>query len=908
MTCSVFRSSWTCASYLLALCLMASAAAQEGTLRVRAAESEHLSSEPRQVVAATFMLTNLSRAAMEVESHIVLPAGWQPVMQPAPFALAAGESMLKLVSFTVPDGTPGGSYAVRYEARDRQHPAVSDAYGIQVAVAASMRLQVTMLELPDFAVSGDVIAGTVLLRNAGNVRTRVRFKVSGRFIASVTPAQGEVVLEPSESSRIELSIVVGKMSKRAVGRITFAATSTEASIDATNSAAFQILPRVSALDALRTLDSRVEARFVGRDSPRGRSAGFQPAVWGGGILSEERGDTLSYHIRGPDRTGSGTFGGPEEVWVRYDNQRFVAGAGDLTYGLTPLTEPGRLGRGGFVGIEGDRLGANAYGMHDEFGNGEADQIGIGARLRLEPAGLLGFNFLRRGEFGERDVDIVSLRAQAFDSSDFNLDLEAGRSFDGESRGDAWRFALHDDRHAVRYYALGWSADSRFQGPLRDKLYLSTGFDYPNPGGLGLHGYFRTQDWNLTPLEEIDPELRAQRTLYDRMRSAPTDRQASVGLGHALGSGASGTFDLVFRDRAGDTSAAQSADRESHSWRAGLHRAWRNLSLSYSLERGEGRDGNSAGQFQTSLQMLSGSLRIGRFQTYGAYWMRDENSELDPRDPLRESGGLSASFSGVGAWTLNLDSQFSRSRFGTGAIYDLAIIRQVERGARLAMFARRLEGRFARTDFSVGYSVPFGMPVMRRSDMATLRGRVYDSETSGGLANVRLRLDGAVVATDANGEFRFPAVSVGPHQIVLEHGTTDVDQVPVSVAPLTVTVSRRSSAPVAIAMVRSGAIGILVALHVEESQPLRGAPRVLVTFRKGETIFRRLTDATGGVRIGGIAPGTWNVSLAAETMPPGYQPASENIQLLVEPGETIHAEIPLMPVRRAMRMLTPLAVR
>jgi len=905
MTFSACRSSWICASYLFAWSAAADVAAQDA-LRVRPADREQISSEPRQVVAATFTVENVSRMPIEVESRVVLPPGWQPVMPPAPYTLAPGESALKLVSFTIPEGASGGNYPVRFEARDRHRPGVGDGYGIEVEVAASMHLQVVMLELPDFAISGDVIDAAVLLRNAGNVRAAVTFKVDGRSISSVTPEEGTVLLEPAETRRVELAVALGKVTRRTMGRITFTATADESS-SAVGSGAIQIEPRARAFDALRTLDSRVEARFVGRDAPLSNSAGFQPAIWGGGILSEERADTLRYHFRGPDRRASGTFGAAEEYWVRYDNQEFVAGAGDLTYGLTPLTEPGRLGRGAFVGVERDRWGMNAYGMRDEFGNGQADQIGFGAQWRLQPAGTLGLNLLRRGEPGERGEDIWTMRVQSFDSSDFNLDLELARSFDGETRGGAWRFGLRDDRRAVRYYALGWSADSGFKGPLRDKLYLSTGFDYPNPGSLGIRGYLRIQDWNLTPLEEIEPDLRSRNTLYDRMRSAPTDREASLGVSHALGANANGTLDLVYRDRAGNTSGTQSANRESRSWRAGLNRSWRNLSLTYSLERGVGRESDVAEPFDTSLQILSGSLRVGQFQTYGVYWMRDENSELDERDPRRESSGFSASYGGVGKWSMNFNAQRSRSRFGPAAIYDIAIVRQAERGGRLALYARQLEGRFARTDFSVSYSVPFAMPVMRRSDVATLRGRVFDSETAGGLENVRLRVDGTVVETNARGEFRFPAVSVGAHQIVLENGT-EVSQVPADNSPLSVTVSRKDTQSVMIAMVRSGTIGVLVTLHAADSQSSRGAPGVLMSFRNGETILRRLTDATGRVRLGGLAPGRWTVSLVEETLPAGFQSAGNDLELVLAPGGSVSAEIPLTPERREMRMLSPLAIR
>jgi hypothetical protein len=907
MTFSACRSNWICASVLFALSAAASSVAQDSALRVRPADRELIASEPRQVVATTFTLTNDSRTPMEVESRVELPEHWQPVTPPLPFTLAPGETALKLVSFTIPEDTRGGDYTVRYEARDRQQPAISDSYSLQVRVTALTRLHVVVLDLPDFAISGEVVDGAVLLRNAGNARVAVNFKVDGRFISGVTPKQGQVLLEPGETRRVELAIAVRNVRERKAGRITFIATAEDASVNAVTSGAIQIVPRASAFDALRTLDSRLETRFVARAAAAGLSSGFQPSISGAGILHEDRNDLLRFHFRGPDRRASGSFGAAEEYWVRYENERFATGAGDLNYGLTPLLEPGRLGRGAFLGFQGDRWGASAYGMRDTFGTGDADQFGAGSHLRITPDTKLGLNFLSRNAADGRG-GIWSLRAHSAGTDSLNLDLELGQSIDGGTRGGALRFALRDDRYAVRYYALGWSADTQFLGPLRDKLYLSTGFDYPNPKGWGLRGYYRMQDWNLTPLEEIDPDLRSRRAQFDRMNPAPTDRQASLGVSHAIGTGANATLDVVFRDRVGSASATQPVDRDSRSWRAGVNRAWRNLSLVYSMERGVARDAHADQRFETSAQTLSGTLRVGRSQTYGVYWMRDDNSNLDERDPRRVSSGLTASYAGGGGLSLNLNAQRTQSHFGRSDMYDLALIRQAERGARFTLSARRLEGRFARTDFMLSYSVPFAMPVMRRSDVATLRGRVFDAETSGGLKNVVLRLDGAVVATNANGEFEFPAVSAGAHQIQVEHGTMDVNQVPASAAPLAVTVTGRDSPPVMIAMVRSVVISVLVTLHPDGGESARGAAGVLVSFFNGETVHRRLTDANGRARLGGIAPGTWAVSLADDTLPAGFRPASGGIQVDPAPGESVTAEIPLTPERRAMRMLAPLAVR
>jgi hypothetical protein len=209
---------------------------------------------------------------------------------------------------------------------------------------------------------------------------------------------------------------------------------------------------------------------------------------------------------------------------------------------------------------------------------------------------------------------------------------------------------------------------------------------------------------------------------------------------------------------------------------------------------------------------------------------------------------------------------------------------------------------------LSYSVPFAMPVMRRPDVTTLRGRVFDTETSAGLKDVILRLDGASVATNARGEFAFPAVSRGAHQIVLEHGSMNVNQVPASAAPLAVNVAGRDAPPVMIAMVRSAAIGVLVTLHPDGGEPARAAAGVLVGFSNAETTIRRLTDTSGRVRLGGIAPGRWSVSLAQDTVPAGFRPAGGDMNVILAPGESVSAEIPLTPERRAIRMLPPVAIR
>ena len=102
----------------------------------------------------------------------------------------------------------------------------------------------------------------------------------------------------------------------------------------------------------------------------------------------------------------------------------------------------------------------------------------------------------------------------------------------------------------------------------------------------------------------------------------------------------------------------------------------------------------------------------------------------------------------------------------------------------------------------------------------------------------------------------------------------------------------------IALVRAVTIAVVVKPH---------APNLLVVFRSGETVLRRLTDADGRVRLGGLAPGKWIVNVAEETLPTGYAAAGGDLELEVAAGESVAADIPLTPVKRNIRMLAPMGV-
>jgi hypothetical protein len=354
-------------------------------------------------------------------------------------------------------------------------------------------------------------------------------------------------------------------------------------------------------------------------------------------------------------------------------------------------------------------------------------------------------------------------------------------------------------------------------------------------------------------------------------------------------------------------------------RAGLGRSWKTLSLLYSIERGTSQDEILATRFGTTFHMLTGSWRASPTQTYGFYGFRDENARANEREPAQTTFGVSANYALGLATSLSLNAQRNDTRTRRGGLYDVALRHERPDGGRFTLIGRRIKGRFAQTDVMLTYTAPFGLPVVRKADVGSLRGRVYDSETGAGLRSVVLNLDGLTAVTDDNGDFAFPVVKANTYRLSMDRANVDVDKVPVESFPLDVSVAARELRQVQVALIRTVTINVTVKQRVSSTNGINGVPEsspavvhgvqnALVVLSRGDIVYRRLTDAEGRVKLGGLPPGTWTVTLAEGAVPAGYTIAVREQQLEVTPGTSAAAEFELTPIRRDIRMLPPLQVQ
>lgn len=892
------------------------ARAQIDSLQVRPADRELITQQPRQIATVAFTVRNGTGRHIEAEPLLALPSGWRVVTPELPFSLAAGETVVRLVSFMIPETARAGEYPVSYTVQDRLLPVTRDAYAVRVNVLAEPKLQVLALESAGFAIAGESYRAAFLVRNTGNAPIAARFNIRSIYGSEPQPRAGEVTLDAGESKTLEFDVATAAVRRRADEHLTLTVDVPDTGLRSSASSVTQVVPRISSAQAYRTLASEVDLSLIARDADGRRTNGWQVGLSGSGALDDENTRHLGVRLRGPDIRDEGAFGYTDDYALSYWDATTTANVGDDIYGLSLLTDPGHYGRGAGVGYDNDGLGLSMYRAKDRF-TADREQTGFNAHSQVTSATRLDLNLLdKRG--GTLPAALRSFGSRTQWTQGVNTAFEIGHSDADGERGRAWRGELYGSSHALRYQIFGWRAEPEYRGYLRDEEYLSASFDYPL-NSWGLHGYYRVQDRNLDE---------------DATRPMPQEQQINFGVDRRFATATRATLDYYVRSYA-DEYVRQPIDIENRSARLGLNQSFKDFSVLYSLERGRTESRIGAAPFDTTLHVLSAFWRASLVQNYGVYAMRDDNAFAKEPQGRQTTFGLQASydfestllsFDAQRNYEVNdeydlrydyTDSHYDR-RIKRRSTFNMMLRHELRNGDRISLLARRIAGRQPQTDVLLTYTLPFDLPLFRKPNVATVRGRLYDAENGAGVRNVVLNLDGLTAVTDPRGDFEFPAVTAGNYRLSMDRSNVEVNKVPLGNLPLNVAIAAREARQIDVALVRSVSISVKVGLHADngdgiagvgmsKSTAVRGLQNVLVTLQNGEHVYRRLTDADGQARLAGLPPGDWTASIAADAIPQGYGIASRELVLQIPPGASAAAEFPLTPIARSLKMLPPLKV-
>jgi hypothetical protein len=928
--------------------LPAWALAQSNGLVVEPGDRTLLTRAPREVVTTVIRVTNRTGAGALFEPRLLLPSGWRAITPGFPFRVADGETAVRLLSFLIPEHTPAGDYRVRYQVEQRSRPAVSGGVSLAVRVKPVYQLQVEAIDVPSLVIAGETFTASYRISNRSNAALEVGFGAESRRGYRIRPAGGVLSLAPGAAETIELRVETEDAGRGLRDTLSLSAEALDGALSDGAERSIEVVPRISAGEETHyRIPTWFTTSFGGQVRDGEQTTGMQLSWAGAGPLDDTGERFLSFMIRGPDMTGETILGRREELWLAYRGRDLDLTLGDRSYWLSPLTEQGRYGRGGGLRWRQGRWQISAFHLREEFTERDLEdalweddvedawgleaglqhddlwwgsESGLGVGLALTPDWTLGLNLLHKHDNEGRNT-VSTLQTSGLLPGDVLLDLELGVSDGDLGHGRGLFAALAHSGEALRYRVKLYHADPRFKGYYRDQRYLGAEFDYQAATSpWDIRGYYRRQRLNL----DLEPE-----------RSAPLDEDMLLGVGYVWPGGDRLGLDLRHRhirdlQPETDTDAVKRSLRLDFSKRLPAL----DLSLAGNLELGHRRNEHEGSRYDTLEYRLAGHWRASRRASVGGYLRYNDDATTSASREKRMTAGISTDLALTERLALQLNAETDvlgehrRQRLNAQLGY------QRDNGHLIALDARHDRGvTYDDSNLLLSYSMPIELPVGRRTDVATVRGRIFDEQSGRGLSNVVLKLDRVVAVSDAEGYFSFPAVNVKRYELKVAGGSIPSGMIPNRPLPVAVNARYDDSCPIDIPYIRGASLAGQVQLYAPAadllpSQTFRGrrgavggqreigrddlklrggVAQVLVTITDGEETMRRVTNPNGDFRFVGLKPGTWTVSLHSDGLPENASAVEDRFTFELEPGEAAEASFRVEQRIRRMRMLSPLKV-
>jgi len=171
----------------------------------------------------------------------------------------------------------------------------------------------------------------------------------------------------------------------------------------------------------------------------------------------------------------------------------------------------------------------------------------------------------------------------------------------------------------------------------------------------------------------------------------------------------------------------------------------------------------------------------------------------------------------------------------------------------------------------------------------------------------------MAVTDESGEFFFPTLAPGVHDVTVDQATLGYERVLTGDAPTGIPLRGGDETNITVGVVRAAQVsGNVRRFEFENtSDSLQskvveagGQPGVLIELRNQERFLRQLTDSRGRFEISGVQPGDWKLKVLDGDIPEHHYFEEDSLSLRLAPGQKAEITLKLLPKRRKIQLLQP----
>ncbi len=872
-------------------------ARQQDVFAVRPAVSSSIEAAPGTIVAATFRVTNLTPLNQTYSASLVLPSGWKRVIREFPFEIQAGESDVRLVTFSIPPDAPAQRYEVRYTVRDDASPVHELEASLEVFIIKVTHLEVKYISSPRFVVAGSTYATGFLLTNLGNASDPVKLTARSSYDYPVRLDSGVVQLLPRESREIQVYVTTDVNSGKINHTLELEAWSgQDPNLKVKASNVVEIIPRTIKNEAdYLEYPVTVRLRSVGERNL------FAPQVElnGYGSLNEQKTDRLEFLFRVRETQSISSLGQRDEYKLGYRAGDLELIAGDQNYSLSPLTEMGRYATGVGGKTKSGPVSAGGFYNGTRWSDQSQKEIGGFLNYQIRKEATLGINYLSKRE--QFSSDMATLRGFFSPIKGSSLDLEFGTGTKDGNHDNAYSAQFVGNQQWVVYDLRYVRAGPQYGGYYRDINFISASMNFQPKQHWRIETFLRRETRNLArdtnlvyaPRDEsyqigtgysdyiaVNYIHNSQRDLFDSSRYKSRDDALQTRLGYKF-SFASISASLDF----GKT------QDELHSHTS----PYKRFALYTSINPASGKQNyNVSVEYTTFRDLYSGEDQERVSANLNAYILLGETTQ--------------AQVSLYGS-RLNASTAQTYSMFDASVEHLFPFKHKLSLHGRLNVITPSVTNSvFA---YAIEYAIPIGVPIKRITGVGQLRGALID-EHGAGIADVLISAGEQATLTDKEGRFYFTSLKPGNVFLVVDKAGIGLDRITTQVMPMELLIRGGDEAKLTLSVTRSAAItGTISLLRMKEREftdsssaliEVGGKPGVFLEISLGEEVYRRVTDSKGRFNFSDLRSGTWILKVAGGDIPVNHNIVPDSMHIDLAPGDKKEVTVQLKPRKRTIQIL------
>ena len=913
--------------FFFILFFLNSAESKELIVKAKLTSPELVKIEPGKIVTCSFLISNHSRRKEKFFEKLDIPEGWQLIVsEELPFELKPKEKQLRVMGFFVPNSCPAGRYQTTYSAGRHNNNKIADHVSFSVIVLPIIKLKILVESKPEVVVAGEPYKVKLRLINQGNSERDLKLEVKGTPDYPLKMVVSEISLKAGESVPLEINVKTDKRLKRVTNHILTVKAGTKklkkevVSTSTSQVLLTEIIPKITCkFDPYHRIPSQIKLISIKEES----EAAFQMEFSGSGKLDEEGKTGIDFLFRGDDIHNKSIYGQRDEYYLNYYSELLDFFVGDRNYSLSPLTERYKYGRGAEINIYPADFKVGTFYVESRWEKPEEGRAGMYVEYKFNDYLNVKGNFLNKNKESYNDK-ISSLQTQIKPTEKLNLELEYGycnSSREEKFTDNAYSVDFGGEVYNRVYYNLKKIyAKPNFFGYYNDIDYNSQRVVFPIydklSGKMSYHGYKN----NLG--RDVIREVAVKEESYEAGISYPVKYGMQIYLDYK-----------DFRRK--DELLPADYDYGENLLRLRLEQTFRKLSIHSYIERG---------RFENEL-IDNENNYFGRYSFY-AYFRPNYKQSYSVYTRIGDdsfSGSLEkAKSTGVsGTWHINnfyfnlnykhyKGNNIQQHNVFSKFFYTLPNKHSLSLKSHWFRYEERKEEK---TSFFLVYTIPWGIPIRKKEFIGSVKGNVYDGEKGENvpIANVILRIHGAIAITDKKGRFVFPSLNPGTYFLMIDKSSVGLNRLADKKIPIKVEVKGGEVTKIKIGIVDSGTISgevIFFDVKKKENKDLkndvfligsgqsnslqrsdknnlkgkRALNNVLVEISNGREIVRENTNKKGEFCFKNIRPGKWTLKIYDYNLPANHYFEKNELQIELKPGEERRFVIKVLPRVRPVKII------